>query len=112
MFKVKQAPQVSKEAQRIQELETLLTLIQEEKSALISQVADLSKQIAEMSVKHAQQIENFQLLLAQNQQLQQTLIQSVSSVESVNKHLEAIETTVAKPSFFKRLFASRKVDKV
>lgn len=104
LFTVKQP---SKDAQRIQELESLVTQLQNEKISLMQQLAENSQKLANIVTKHAQQVENFQLLLAQNQQLQQSLIQLPSTVDMVENRLIQLETTVNKPRRF-GLFSRKK----
>ena len=93
LFKDKQP---SKEQKRIQELESLIAQLNEEKYALIMEKGELAVKILELSEKHAKQVENFQLLLAQNQALQSSLIQLPSSVESVENRLIKLESSVEK----------------
>ena len=99
LFAVKQQ---SKEAQRIQELEELVTQLKNEKNELNERLAANSEKIADIMLKHAQQVENFQLLLAQNQQLQQSLIQLPATVERVENQVLQLETTVTKRHWWQR----------
>ena len=99
LFEVKQQ---SKEAQRIQELEQLVNSLQQEKQELIERLAENTEKILEMAQKHDRQVENFQLLLAQNQQLQSNLIQLPATVERVENQLKQLETTVERRHWWKR----------
>ena len=107
----KQKPQ-GKATNRIQELEAQIERLEADKLDLTMRLVENNEKLLEILEKQAEQIdrqntqlENYQVLLAQNHQIQQSLIQLPPAPTKVENESPKVESTTKKKRF--SLFSKR-----
>jgi ribosomal protein S17E len=90
--------------QENQKLNERLTELNKEKVALLQEIAGYTTKLFEIVEQQTQQQENFQVLMAKQQQLNASLMQPKTTVEEPVEELKAVDLNDKKPSFISRLF--------
>lgn len=91
------------QSRREKELEKEIERLTQEKTELHERFMEQNEKLLEILAQQTKQLENYQILLAQNQQLQQQLLnppQPVEPVEPVDNNPQPVK----KPSLLKRIF--------
>lgn len=101
---IKQESKEKELLERVQELEELVETLTQDKISLLTKAAEDKEKLWQFAEKLAQMQENFQVLLAQTNQVVLSLKQSNETEVEEPTEVEEVENNSNKPSFFQKLF--------